>query len=90
MLEKPNDQAWGPKCKRDGWDYGPSEVVETVPDQTQTEAGSRFRGVWEQEVSLYSASQITLCWLLSEDEGQSEKGLSLVRLLSALSTASGM
>lgn len=34
--------------------------------------------------------QIVWCWLLFEDDGQREKGLSLVRLLSAPSTASGM
>lgn len=34
--------------------------------------------------------QIVWCWLLFEDDGQREKGLSVVRLPSAPSTASGM
>lgn len=56
---------------------------------------SWFRTLWSlgaqtQGVSVYSTFQIVLCWLLFKDEGQREKGLSLVRLLRALSTASGM
>lgn len=56
---------------------------------------SWFRILWSSGaqtlgVSLYGTVQIVLCWLLFKDEGQREKGRSLVRLLSARSTASGM
>lgn len=53
----------------------------------QQSLGAQTEG---HKLSLSGAFQIVLCWLLFNDDGQREKSLSLVRLLSARSTASGM
>lgn len=48
--------------------------------------GARDRG---QSLGVVGV-QMVLCWLLDKAEGHREKGRSLVRLLSARSTTSGM